>query len=413
MMGKCPRAINVTTKQKKPRRAAVIFDCQVNRLIVVPLLFLAFAFGCAPQIRRIPAPPSPEAVSPLPLSISVLDDKIAYLEQILREERLSDEDTETAIDLLSAYKTVRAYLLKDSAADDRAEIIQTLCETLMRLDDGYFLKQQKETAPYPEAVTALSMRQDVIRSKYFSGDYRGVIDDIIELKTSFGPNVISLDIAFLAAASFVEVGMREEATILGGRLIREFEAKPDLAFIQEHLIEWQLDLRNRERVREIYTELTDHMDEIMQGSQAGDLTEGLFQGWVEQKIQRERDARGGHKEDPLTRAREMIEGERYEEAIKIIDELGEGHGTTLEMEELKDLAIEEIIKRERNRAATSLLRARQTTDPIKKKELLLLSYNRLKALTEQYPTSNLVEKLNRDMETVKTELDKLETTPEY
>lgn len=412
-MKKYPRAINVTTKLKKPRRAIAILNWQFNRLIVVSLLFLTFAFGCIPGIKRIPVPPRPEAVSPLPLSVSELDNKIAYLEQILRKEWLTDEDTETATDLLSAYKTVRAYLLEDSATDDHGEIIQTLCETLMRLDDGYFLKQEKETAPYPESITALSVRQDVIRSKYFAGDYQGVIDDIIDLKTSFGPDAISLDIAFLAAASLVEMGKREEATILGGRLIREFEARPDLAFIQGHLIEWQLDLGNRERVLQIYTELTDHMDEIMEGSQAGDLTEGVFQGWIEQRIQRERDARGSHEEDTLKRARELIEEERYEEAIKIIDGLEEGYGRTLEMEEIKDLAIEKIIKRERNRAATSLLRARQTTDSIKKEELLLLSYNRLKALTEQYPTSSLVEKLDRDMETVKTELDKLEIAPEY
>jgi hypothetical protein len=411
MMRKYPRAINVTTKQKKPGQAAVIFDWQFNRLIIVPLLILAF--GCAPQIRRIPTPPRPKAVSPLPLFIPMLDHKIAYLEQILREEWLRNEDTETATALLSAYKTVRTYLLQHSAADDQGKIIQTLCETLMRLDDGYFLKQEKEKAPYSENITALSMRQDVIRSKYFSGDYQGFIDDIIELKISFGPSAIPLDVAFLAAASLVEMGMREEATILGGRLIREFEARPDLAFIQGHLIEWQLDLRNRERVLQIYTELTDHMDKIMEGSQAGDLTEGLFRRWIEQRNQRERDAWGSHEEDTLRRARELIEEERYEEAIKIIEGFEEGHGMTLETEQVKDLAIEEIIKRERNRAATSLLKARQTTDPIKKEELLLLSYNRLKALTEQYPTSSLVEKLNRDMETVKTELDKLETAPEY
>ena len=461
-----------------------------TRLIIALLLSFAFVLGCVPETRIIHAPSKPEVIAPPQSPISVLDDNIAYLEGILLERELSDKDTEMAGDLLSAYRMVRNYFLGKGTDPDYDRIIQTLYETLARLDHDCFLKQEKGKPLYSETVTDLSGAQDMIRNKYFSGDYRGVvadttelktsfgpdaipldirlllavslakrgrleeaavagetilheleerpdlafilthikdvirdkcfsgdyqgvIDDTIELKAVFGPDAISVDIGFLLAVSLTEMGMKEEANILGSRLIREFEARPDLAFLQSRLIEWQLDLGNRERILQIYRELRDHMDEIMKEYQAGDVTEGLFKDLVDRRIQREKEARLGHEEEALISARELIEEERYEEAIRSINELRDDQDMTLEMKELRDLAIEEFINQERDRAAAYLLRGRQTTDPARKKEFFLLSYNRLRALTEQFPQSSLIETLNEDMETVEAELDKLGNAVEY
>jgi hypothetical protein len=265
----------------------------------------------------------------------------------------------------------------------------------------------------PDLAFILTNIKNVIRDKCFSGDYQGVIDDTIELKVVFGPDAISVDIAFLLAVSLAEIGRKEEANILGSRLIREFEVKPDLVFLHNLLIEWQLDLGNKEMVLQIYRELMDHMDEIMEEYQAGDVTEGLLKNLIDQRIQRENEARRVYEEEALIWARELIEAERYEEAIRRINELGDDQDMSLEMKELRDLAIEGFINQERDRAAAYLLRGRQTTDPAKKKEFFLLSYNRLRALTEQYPQSSLIETLNEDIERVETELDKLENAVEY
>jgi hypothetical protein len=461
-----------------------------TRLIMALLLFSAFVLGCTPETRVIHAPSKPDVVAPSQSPISVLDNNIAYLEEVLLQKELSDKDTETAEDLLSAYKMVRDYFLGKGTDQDCDRVIRKLYETLVRLDRDCYLKQEKRKALCSETITVLSEAQETIRDKYFSGDYQGVIDDTTELKASFGLNAIpldirlllavslakrgrleeaaaagetalleleerpdlafilthiknvirdkcfsgdyqgviddtiemktvfgsdaiSVDIGFLLAVSLAKTGMKEEANILGSRLIREFEAKPDLAFLQSLLVEWQLDLGNREMVLQIYRELRDHMDEIVKEYQATDVTEGLFKDLVEQRIQRGKKARLHHEKEALIRARELIDEERYEEAIRVINELRDDQDMTLEMKELRDLAIEKFINRERNRAAAYLLRGRQTTDPYRKKEFFLLAYNRLRTLTEQYPQSSLVETLNKDMKTVETELDKLENAVEY
>jgi hypothetical protein len=461
-----------------------------TKLVIALLLFSAFVLGCTPETRIMHAPSKPDVVAPPQSPISVLDNNIAYLEGVLLEKDLTDKDTETAEDLLSAYRMVRDYFLGKGTGQDYDRVIRKLYETLVRLDRDYFLKQEKRKPVCSETITALSESQETIRDKYFSGDYQGVIDDTTELKASFGLNAIpldirlllavslaksgrleeaaaagetalleleerpdlafilthiidvirdkcfsgdyqgviddaielktvfgvdaiSVDIGFLLAVSLSEIGMKEEANILGSRLIHEFEARPDLAFLQSRLIEWQLDLGNREMVLQIYRELRDHMDEIMEVYKAGDVTEGLFKDLVEQRIQREKEARLHHEKEALIRARELIHEEQYEKAIRIIDELRDEQDMTEEMKELRDLAIEEFINQERNRAAAYLLRGRQTTDPDRKKQFFLLSYNRLKTLTEQYPQSSLVETLKKDMETVETELDRLDKAVEY
>jgi hypothetical protein len=461
-----------------------------TRLIITLFLSFAFVSGCLPETKIVRRPSRPEVIAPPTSPISVLDGNIAYLEEILLKRELSDEDTEMAKNLLSAYRMVRDYFLEKGTAADNDRVVQKLYETLARLDHDYFLKREKRKPLYPETITVLSGAQDMIRNKYFSGDYQGVvtdtmglkgsfgpdaipldirilfavslakrgrlkeaavagenirpeleerpdlafiltniknvirdkcfsgdyqgvIDDTIELKVVFGPDAISVDIAFLLAVSLAEIGRKEEANILGSRLIREFEVKPDLVFLHNLLIEWQLDLGNKEMVLQIYRELMDHMDEIMEEYQAGDVTEGLLKNLIDQRIQRENEARRVYEEEALIWARELIEAERYEEAIRRINELGDDQDMSLEMIELRDLAIEGFINQERDRAAAYLLRGRQTTDPAKKKEFFLLSYNRLRALTEQYPQSSLIETLNEDIERVETELDKLENAVEY
>ena len=85
---------------------------------------------------------------------------------------------------------------------------------------------------------------------------------------------------------------------------------------------------------------------------------------------------------------------------------------TPEMQELKRVATEKLIKRERKKAAKYFLMARKTRDPAKKEELLLSSYDILKGLIEHYPSSPMLEKLNGNLKTVREELNKLGKDPE-
>jgi tetratricopeptide (TPR) repeat protein len=116
-------------------------------------------------------------------------------------------------------------------------------------------------------------------------------------------------------------------------------------------------------------------------------------------------------EEVLNLARKLFEEENFEAAIAKLEELDDGQDTNNETRKLKDLATEKLINRERNNAAKIFLKARKTTDLRKKEELLFSSYEILKVLIEKYPTSDLIDKLNNHLKSVKKELKKLGRDP--
>ena len=102
----------------------------------------------------------------------------------------------------------------------------------------------------------------------------------------------------------------------------------------------------------------------------------------------------------------LIEEENYEEAISKLDEYSLNQAVpTEEMTRLRDLAVEKLINRDRNKAAKIFLAAKKNNDPFKKKELLESSRDILKALIDRYPESNLIDKLQNNLNMVKKELD--------
>ena len=106
-------------------------------------------------------------------------------------------------------------------------------------------------------------------------------------------------------------------------------------------------------------------------------------------------------------AEKLFEAENYQGTIKTLAMLEKTQGLDAAAIDLKDRAVENLINRERNRAAEIFLEAKKTKDPKKKKELLETSYNILKNLVEDYPASPLKERLISNMTIVQGEIEKL------
>ena len=133
---------------------------------------------------------------------------------------------------------------------------------------------------------------------------------------------------------------------------------------------------------------------------------------AEERYLQEKSARLSYEKETLKLARKLIEEENFEEALTKLETLSDAQKMTPEMKELKRVATEKLIKRERNKAAKYFLMARKTPDTAKKEELLLSSYDILKILIKQYPSSPMIEKLNDNLRTVREELTKLGKDPE-
>ena len=128
---------------------------------------------------------------------------------------------------------------------------------------------------------------------------------------------------------------------------------------------------------------------------------------AEERYQKRKITSVTHGEDTLKLAAKLIEEEKFEEAISKLEELKENQEFAHETEEIKELAIEKLINRERNRAAKIFLLAKKTNDPAKRKELLVSSHTILKVLIKEYPSSSLIDRLNRHIKSVENELNKM------
>ena len=124
---------------------------------------------------------------------------------------------------------------------------------------------------------------------------------------------------------------------------------------------------------------------------------------AEEKYQEER----SNEKEVLETAKNLIEEESFEEAIKMLEPLYNDQDPNPEIIKFRDLAIENLINRERNKAAKIFLTAKDADDPKRKEELLLSSYNILKLLIDAYPKSTLIDKLNSHLTKVRDELEKL------
>ncbi|MEE9610431.1 MAG: hypothetical protein V3W19_04225, partial [Desulfatiglandales bacterium] len=235
------------------------------RSLIVLLLLLILAFGCIPAETKkvVVAPPKPPVASPPPplpvLPGDIVDEKIAYLNNLLEEKKIDGEDRQIALNLLSAYQMIRSQ--QNTTRYDDRKIIRSLFANLSRLDEKYFLKEKPEEKLDSDVVTFLSLKRRKILDDFLSEDYQRVIDDCLELEAIFGPDSLTPDIGVFFAISLAKMGMLMEAVNIGERIAREMEVSPDLIHLRANIIQWQLDLGDKEKAKEGLEKLMDNLDE--------------------------------------------------------------------------------------------------------------------------------------------------------
>lgn len=127
----------------------------------------------------------------------------------------------------------------------------------------------------------------------------------------------------------------------------------------------------------------------------------------EEEFQKQQQIREAYLKETHETAKRLIEEENYEAAINAFSEAEAYQKLDPESRALKDLAVESLINKERNRAAEIFLAAKKTRDLSKKRELLNSAYKILKNLIDSYPSSPLNQKLKSNIAIVENELNSL------
>ncbi|MFH1624365.1 MAG: hypothetical protein ABID54_04315, partial [Pseudomonadota bacterium] len=107
-------------------------------------------------------------------------------------------------------------------------------------------------------------------------------------------------------------------------------------------------------------------------------------------------------------ANKLIESEEYEKAITELAKLKESTTYSQESQQMIERAIDKFAGKKRQEAAKLFLMAKNTTDLMEKKGLLVRSLELLREVIEKYPANSYSEKITKNIETVKEEILKID-----
>jgi len=460
------------------------------RFVASAVVLLTLCGACQPALQREPVSSKQDLAPPPSLSVEALDRRILYLSRLLETQELSKEDQSLAQDLLAAYKGLKTASQSGSLKQNYVPMINILLRNLEQMEDRYLTKKKAGESLSSVGIPQLTVKRKQIVEAFSMGKDQAVIDGILDMEKTFGPEALTPDLSLLLALSLGKKGTFPTALSVGQEVSRQLEGKPDLVHLCAQMIEWQMAMGNEKEAKEILERLQRKLSEreaLVRGleqklapegpkpalpdasapradvmktdneralrealakadesAQKGDfgrakfilfqqrirfdegpeaelidqalksveMAEGnsLQQGKTEVAAKgpsvdsQKEPQREAEKQDGQEVALNLMRSEKYEEAILKLNELP---SSDPEVKELKNMAVEKIINRERNRAAKLFLSARNTKDRVKKEELLNSSYNILKAVADKYPSSPLIPKVQDHMNQVTKELVKV------
>ena len=280
-----------------------------------------------------------------------------------------------------------------------------------------------------EIAARLLKERDRIIGLYRERDYEGVIREILQLRSEFGSDAVSLEMGLLFALSLGEQGKLQEAVQLGEGIARHLEKNPDLTLLRDRMARWQLDLGRKNEAMTAYEQIVDDLNETssLVAALKADMDKDAApkngakvtgDKHSEEPVsviaddgktfEEEKAIRAVDVKNTVAAVRDLIESDQFEDAIRMLETIsGVQDESADEVTLLKDRAVEGIINRDRNEAAQLFLSARNSTEPSKKEALLKSSLQILVYLLEKYPSSNVKDKILSNISRVENELKKL------
>jgi hypothetical protein len=391
----------------------------------------------------------------------IVRERIDFLELVLESRNTSPKQKRIAERLLASYRTIESYS-DNSTLPDSGKIGPVLLNSLELLEREYFLSHPKEAQEPSSSLELLEKKEHRILELYASKDFDAVIEQCLQFRSLFGRQALTPRIGLVFALSLGEKGRLREALRVGEGIAGYLEKKPDLIELQLAISRWNLKLGRDAAARQTYADMSTRLKrhntraEVLSAeispittpvpdreitrtlervdrlileksfARARDLLEAASSRaqqessiraieaayhalesaeneYLENKI-----AAIARKKEGLQSARKLLEQEKFEQAIKEIELLEADQAATAELMQLKRLAIERLINRERNRAAKLFLLAKKTRNHAEKINYLQSSLKVLKSIYNKYPASGLNHKVKSHIEQVSEELAEIE-----
>lgn len=435
-----------------------------KRLFILFFFFLLFFGGCSSPIFKKEIKPQTRTLSIISDDLkSPIKDRITYLKDLIDSNKLSHEDKGLALNLIDTYQNIldTKKLNKD--------IFQLILKNLISTDTFYFSHSTKKRILFE----VFNKKQKII-NLYLSGDFKGVIEGSNEFEEEFGfiPYDIAIIVAESYAKQgeinhAISIGEKvaNEMTPIQGRVhlyqklaewfIRAKNKKKAVLYLNKMKDEidelnsideeLRLSLKGKSRrpiilqEHEMPREIGDHMDSILkrvgQLIKDGAYDEAKMLLIEERKnikteeekriiddaiesieIEKQKSIKGPSpletsSKDSIQIANNLIKNKRYEEAIDILNLMNKNTELENERIRLKNIAVEKLINRERNRAAKLFLLAEREKQTKRKLNLLKQAGMILRTLIEKYPESGLIPRVKNNLKRVEEEIEKINNSP--
>jgi hypothetical protein len=227
-----------------------------TRLTLCTLFLLILIGACQPVIQRPPVTARPDLAPPPSLSVEALDRRILYLSRLLEAPDLTKDDRELAQDLLASYRGLKVAAENGSLKQNYAPMIQILLRNLEQMEERYFSARRGEEERFSSGgVPQFELKRKEIMDAFSAGDDQAVIDRILDLEKTFGPESLTPDLSLLFALSLGKKGTFTTALSIGQEVSRQLESQPDLLQLRTQMIDWQLALGNEKEAKEMYEKL--------------------------------------------------------------------------------------------------------------------------------------------------------------
>jgi hypothetical protein len=421
------------------------------------IVFMLLAAGCAQfPGERGPVFTDQEVASRPLIDQEELTGKMVALQRKLQGNSISEEDRPGAEALLEIYKLLQGAAAPSTNETQYRRLIARIYLRLERVESAFQPAGARGPSGERSTLDLFSNKRHKILETYLSGDSRGVINQVLELKNRFGPGALTPGINLVFALSLANQGMFKEAIETGERTVRELEKGPDLIVLEGKIAAWYSRLGREDAAMLWYDKMNDLMDDRtallnhlkedfhtttnQQEAQLMPLPRILTM--VEEKLQAhafdqakillqqkrqdtalspaERDtidhtlervektkqASQGREKEALEKIRGLVENENYADALALLEGLKSEGIQDYQVTDLQRAATEGFISRERKRAAALFLRARTAGSSLEKKEYLRQSHDILQKLLDKFPSSPSRDKILQNLEMVDRELAK-------
>jgi tetratricopeptide (TPR) repeat protein len=391
------------------------------------LIFLTYGCASLPK-ERIPIAPEPKTgAPPTEIQVDEADRKVAPSETLLNEKRSGPEDKPSGVSGIKDYQGEREAILAAYANKDYRVVIQRCAELAKRFGGGALTTDL-------QMVLALSLGaeyryMDAVQEAEKALNGRDALPDPIELRLKSAEWHLALGHKTETAAllrsveqSVAEASMEREK--LAARLAALAPEMPSTSSEisgggqrkgpadPSESLETVEALVKEGRFEEAAAVLEENRALIQAGSPPDTYEQALERlEKAEEQHLREQIGVISMKEQTLSHVQQLLEAEKFEEAIAAVDSIGVEGPVDETTRALLDEAVSGVVNRERNRAAKAFYSAKQTDDPTKKATYLRSSYDILKQLIDKYPSSDLIPKIKSNLNTVESEMTKAGLKP--